>query len=297
MHKSNIHKSGYNFDKLCKVYPKLTEFVFKNNYQKQTIDFANPDAVKQLNKALLFAHYNIRFWEFTSENLCPPIPSRVEYIHILKTLLKSSGINNNVTVLDIGTGASCIYPLLGHQVYDWNFVATDIDTESIQYANTNIDENKLQGNIHLRFQEDKSQVFKGILKPTDTFSASMCNPPFFKSEAEMKQATSKKLKGLGKHEKLIKNFSGKLNELCYKGGEKAFLHNYLYESSLFKTNCFWYSTLVSKKENVKSMQKSLNKLGATEIKILPLHLGNKISRIVAWTYLNKDQQKEWNNKL
>ena len=111
----------------------------------------------------------------------------------------------------------------------------------------------------------------------------------------MLQATTKKLKGLGKNGERIKNFSGKHNELCYKGGEKAFVHTYLYESFLFKTNCFWYSILVSKKENVKSMYASLNKLGAVEIKTIPMQLGNKISRIVVWTFLNKDQQKKWKN--
>jgi len=296
MHKNNIHKSGYDFLKLCEVYPQLKAFVFENKYKTQTIDFANPEAVKNLNTALLFTHYNIKYWEFSEANLCPPIPGRVEYIHQLDNLLKSSGIDNNITVLDIGTGATCIYPLLGHQVYDWNFIATDINTGSIQQAQKNIDENELHGNIQLRNQEDTSQIFKGILKSTDTFSASMCNPPFFKSEAEMMQATSKKLKGLGKNGERIKNFSGKFNELCYKGGEKAFVHTYLYESSLFKTTCFWYTTLVSKKENIKSMYASLNKLGATEIKTIPMQLGNKTSRIVAWTFLTKDQQKKWNDE-
>ena len=297
MHKNNIHKTGYDFLKLCEVYPQLKAFVFENKYNTQTIDFSNSEAVKQLNTALLFTHYNIKFWEFTNKNLCPPIPGRVEYIHILKTLLKSSGINNNITVLDIGTGASCIYPLLGHQVYDWNFVATDIDTNSIKQAKINIDKNGLTDNIQLRLQNDSAQIFNQILNPSDRFSASICNPPFFASQEEMLNASTQKLKGLGKNENQVKNFSGKHNELCYKGGEKAFVHNYLYESSLFKTNCYWYTTLVSKKENVKSMQKSLNKLGATEIKILPLELGNKISRIVAWTFLSIDQQKEWNDKL
>jgi len=145
-------------------------------------------------------------------------------------------------------------------------------------------------------QRDSSQILNNILKPSGVFSASICNPPFFKSEEEMLEASNQKLKGLGKSEK-IRNFSGNYNELCYKGGEKAFVHNYLYESSLFKTNCYWYTTLVSKKENVKSMYKSLNKLGATEIKTLPMQLGNKISRIVAWTFLTKDQQKKWSDEL
>jgi len=297
MHKSNIHKSGYNFDRLCNVYPQLKKFVFENNYQTQTIDFANPEAVKELNTALLFTHYNIKFWEFTDKNLCPPIPGRVEYIHILNKLLIFSGINTNVSVLDIGTGASCIYPLLGHQVYGWNFVASDIDVNSLKQAQFNIDKNNLKDKIELRKQSDSSQIFNQILKPSDVFSASICNPPFFASQEEMLKATTQKLKGLGKNESKVRNFSGNYNELCYKGGEKAFLHNYLYESSLFKTNCFWYTTLVSKKENIKSMHKSLTKLRASEIKTIPLELGNKKSRIIAWTFLNKNQQEQWIDKL
>jgi len=295
MHKNNIHKSGYDFGVLCESYPKLLPFVFKNKYQTHTIDFANPEAVKNLNTALLFTYYNINYWEFLDDNLCPPIPGRVEYIHHLERLLKSSGINKKISVLDIGTGATCIYPLLGHQVYGWEFVATEIDKNSLQQAQKNIDKNKLDDKILLRFQEDVSQIFKGVLEQSDKFSTSICNPPFFKSEEEMMQATTKKLKGLGKNEDVIRNFSGKLNELCYKGGEKAFVHNYLYESSLFKANCFWYTTLVSKKENVKSMYASLNKLGATEIKTMFIQLGNKTSRIVAWTFLTKDEQKRWDS--
>jgi 23S rRNA (adenine1618-N6)-methyltransferase len=37
-------------------------------------------------------------------------------------------------VLDIGTGASCIYPILGQTVYQWHFVASDIDPISINTA-------------------------------------------------------------------------------------------------------------------------------------------------------------------
>jgi 23S rRNA (adenine1618-N6)-methyltransferase len=111
----------------------------------------------------------------------------------------------------------------------------------------------------------------------------------------MIQSNARKLKGLGiKSDSKSRNFSGTQQELWYKGGEKAFVHNYLYESSLFKTQCFWYTTLVSKKENVKSMHHSLNKLGATSIKTIPMHQGNKIMRIVAWTFLNTKEQNHWN---
>ena len=122
----------------------------------------------------------------------------------------------------------------------------------------------------------------------------MCNPPFYRSEEEAIQANTRKLKGLGTSSNTTaRNFSGKSKELWYKGGEKAFVHTYLYESSLHKKRSFWYTTLVSKKENLESMYASLKKLEATEIKTIPMHHGNKITRIVAWTFLDKKERKLW----
>lgn len=259
--------------------------MFENKYQTKTIDFANPRAVKALNTALLFKHYNINFWEFPDTNLCPPIPGRVDYIHHVSDLLKSSKTSENISVLDIGTGASCIYPLLGNATYRWYFVATDIDKTSLSYAQKIIIKNELNEVIELRHQNDASQIFKGVLKEDDSFSISICNPPFYKSEAEALEATTRKLKGLNRvGDQVVRNFSGTHNELWYKGGEKAFIHNYLYESSLFKNQCLWFTTLVSRKDLVKGMYMSLKKLGATDIKTINMEQGNKISRIVAWTF-------------
>jgi len=284
-HLNNKHKLGYDLDALCKVYPELIPFVFISNYESKTIDFANPEAVKALNTALLFLDYNINFWEFPNTNLCPPIPGRVDYIHHVADLIKLSNISTKISVLDIGTGASCIYPILGHAEYKWNFVATDIDKTSLKYAQNIINKNNLSDFISLRLQKDNSQIFKGVIKKEDNFHVSICNPPFYKSEAEAIEATTKKQKGLNREEnKLVKNFSGTQNELWYKGGEKAFTHNYLYESSLFKTQCVWFTTLVSKRDLVKGIYASLKKLGATDIKTITMEQGNKISRIVAWTF-------------
>ncbi|MCF6182489.1 23S rRNA (adenine(1618)-N(6))-methyltransferase RlmF [Lutibacter sp.] len=295
LHPNNLHQKGYQFLELCEVYPQLQEFVFVNNYGTSTIDFANSKAVKAINTALLFKYYNITFWDFPDDNLCPPIPGRVDYIHYLADLLTSSGINKNAKIIDVGIGANCIYPLLGNAVYGWHFLGTDIDKKSLDRATKIIKKNDLTDSIKLKQQKDSTHIFTGILNETDKFSATICNPPFYKSQEDAMQANARKLKGLENNNYSTRNFSGKQQELWYKGGEKAFIHTYLYESSQFKTQCFWYSTLVSKKENVQGMYDSLQKLGATKIKTIPMHQGNKITRIVAWTFLNDDEQREWNN--
>ncbi|MCB0383355.1 MAG: RlmF-related methyltransferase, partial [Psychroserpens sp.] len=192
------------------------------------------------------------------------------------------------------TGASCIYPLLGYSAYKWNFIASEVDKLAFENAQQIINKNNLNNHIELRFQNESQHILKGILSSSEKITATLCNPPFYKSEAEANEITERKLKGLGKSTNGLKrNFSGTANELWYPGGEKAFLHNYLYQSSLLKTNCFWYTSLVSKKELVKSMQSSLKKLGATKFTTLHMSLGNKISRVVAWTFLSEKEQNDW----
>ncbi|TXD84781.1 23S rRNA (adenine(1618)-N(6))-methyltransferase RlmF [Subsaximicrobium wynnwilliamsii] len=297
MNKNNAHKKPYDFKLLTEQMPNLAEFVFTNQYGTETIDFANPKAVKALNTALLKAHYKIEYWSFPDDNLCPPIPGRVEYIHLLNDLLKTSGINENITILDLGTGATCIYPLLGNAEYGWKFIASETDKPAFKTAEKIVKKNSLENAITLRFQDNHQHILTGILKPSEQISASMCNPPFFKDEAEAEEKNLQKLKGLGSNANTtLRNFSGTAKELCYPGGEKAYLHNYLYQSSLLKTNCFWYTSLVSKHALVKSMQASLKKLGATQIKVLEMKLGNKVSRVVAWTFLSEEAQKKWNPK-
>ena len=294
MHKNNKHKKSYDFNKLIETIPELKQFVFTNKYNSITIDFANPEAVKLLNKALLITYYSVDYWEFPDGHLCPPIPGRIDYIHHLADLLKPYNLNNSVKVLDVGTGATCIYPLLGFAEYKWHFVATDVDAVALKNAQMIIDNNNLSPTVELRLQPNKSHILKGIINPTDAFTVSMCNPPFYKNEKEATDATTKKLKGLKKAmETPVRNFSGTASELWFQGGEKAFLHTYLYESSLFKTHCFWFTSLVSNKDLVKSMQKSLKKLGATKVKVINMQQGHKISRIVAWTFLTIAQQKDW----
>jgi 23S rRNA (adenine1618-N6)-methyltransferase len=279
LHPKNKFIKGYNFDELIKINPKLETYVAKNQFDVITIDFSIPEAVKELNKALLFSYDKISVWDFSDKNLCPPIPGRLDYIHYLSDLIST---DSTIKILDIGTGATCIYPILGVAEYDWNFVASDIDLDSLDTAQDIIEDNNLGSKIELRQQIDENNILKGILKDEDSFSAVMCNPPFFKSGEEAQGANKRKNRNLGNNP--VRNFSGNNNELWYVGGEKAFLHNYLYESSLFKEKSTWFTSLVSKKENIVSLQKSSAKLGAIDFKVIPMHQGNKVTRIVCWRF-------------
>ena len=301
LHPRNINRFSYDFKKLIDSSPELEAFVFTNEHEIESIDFSNPNAVKALNKALLISDYDINYWDIPKDYLCPPIPGRADYIHYIADLLAESNNGTipegeNVIGLDIGIGANCIYPIIGFSTYNWSFVGTDIDENAIQNCKKIITENpKLIDAISLQLQAEPRYIFKNIILPEDKFAFTICNPPFHASQDEATKATIRKLNNLEntRTKNPILNFGGQNAELWCEGGEFAFITQMIYESVKYPLQCFWFTTLVSKKDNLKSLYKTLNKVGAVEIKTIEMAQGQKTSRILAWTFLSEKQQKDW----
>lgn len=297
MHKKNRHKQGYNFTSLVKANPGLSRFIIKNKYNGQdTIDFANPLAVKSLNLSLLKSEYHIDFWDIPDGYLCPAIPGRVDYIHHLNDLLATTEktvIANKkpVTVLDIGTGASCIYPLLGQRVYGWHFVASDVDPISIKVAQHITSSDKsLDKSINCRLQTNSDHIFDGIIAEDEFYHLTLCNPPFHSSLTEATQGTTRKLKNLNKAKPNSKselktlNFGGQKAELWCPGGELAFIGKMINESKRYHKQVLWFTCLVSKKDHLSKLKLSLKKAHAKQIKVVNMAQGQKISRFIAWSF-------------
>lgn len=301
LHSRNKNRERYDLTALIAAVPELENHLQLNKMGEQTVDFSSPQSVKLLNQALLHHYYGIDFWQFPDHNLCPPIPGRADYLHYLADLLGDSNYGklptgNRITGLDIGVGASCIYPILGVTEYNWNFIASDVNPDSIESSQNIIDENSiLKGKIELRLQKAPKDVFFGLLGKEEKVDFAMCNPPFHSSAEEAIKGTKRKIKNLSnkKEDSFQLNFSGELQELVFEGGESRFIQNMIRESQKFATNCYWYSTLVSKQSNLKGIYKSLDSFGASHVKTIPIGTGNKSSRIVAWTFLNSKEQKEW----
>jgi 23S rRNA (adenine1618-N6)-methyltransferase len=301
LHPNNIHRLGYDFDKLIQILPDLKNYVHINEHQIITIDFSDPEAVKALNKALLMSDYNIEYWDIPTDYLCPPIPSRVDYIHYLADLLADT--NNNVipesetvTGLDIGIGSNCIYPILGNSVYGWSFVGTDIDEVAIQNCKNIIEKNpKLIDAISLQLQVEPRFIFKNIILPEDRFSFVICNPPFHNSKENAAKSALRKVNNLQENRTKtpILNFGGQQTELWCEGGELGFITQMIYESAKYPMQVLWFSTLVSKKENLPSLYKTLAKVMPASIKTIEMAQGQKNSRIVVWTFQTEKQLKEW----
>lgn len=301
LHPRNRHRERYDFKLLIESCPELAPFVFVNAFQDESIDFFNPQAVKMLNKALLKHFYGIGYWNIPPNYLCPPIPGRADYIHYAADLLANlnNGIiptGNKIKVLDIGTGANCVYPIIGNREYGWSFVGADIDPVAITSAKVIVDTNPgLKDAVELRLQNNPRDTFNGIIHKNEKFDLSICNPPFHASQKEAKAGTMRKLNNLTskKTNTPTLNFGGHQSELWCEGGEERFVREMVFQSRIYSGSCFWFSSLISKQSNLQPIYDALKKTEAMEVKTIPMGQGTKTSRIVAWTFFTPEQQKTW----
>ncbi len=299
LHPRNPHRGRYDFKLLIAACPELAAFVSPNAYGDESIDFADPAAVRALNRALLKQEYGVNDWDIPAQYLCPPIPGRADYLHYLADLLAegNGGVVPNgtsVRVLDIGTGANCVYPLIGHRCYGWQFVGTDIDPAALANAQRVLDANAgMNDAITLRLQTSHRAIFRGVMQADERFDITLCNPPFHASLAEANAGTQRKWKNLGKQaaRKPLLNFGGQGAELCCEGGEEAFVCRMIAESA--EVNSLWFTTLVSKSASLPGVYRALKRAGVLDSRTIEMAQGQKKSRLVAWTFLDESQRRGW----
>ncbi|MDD8022392.1 MAG: 23S rRNA (adenine(1618)-N(6))-methyltransferase RlmF [Paracoccaceae bacterium] len=287
LHPRNQHREGYDFERLIVKSPELEAVTTRNPRGQMTIDFQDANAVRMLNRALLRAHYDIDFWDIPASFLCPPIPGRVDYIHYLADLLAESNGQEiprgpAIKALDIGTGASLVYPLTGQHEYGWDFTGVDIDPASLKSARQICQRNGLK--IGLRRQHNPEDIFEGVVGPDDMFHVTLCNPPFHASLAQAEEGTRRKWRNLGKGHSAELNFGGQNAELWCPGGEIGFIAKMIEQSMAFAEQCLWFTCLVSKKDNLKPLSRLLNKARVAEFRVVEMAQGQKTSRFLAWTY-------------
>ena len=304
LHPRNRFRDGYDFAQLIASSPPLAAFVAPNAYGNASIDYANPAAVKALNQALLKYAYGLENWDVPPGYLCPPIPGRSEYLHHLADLIDMDGTTEVVPygsgitevvpydnvpyVLDIGTGANCIYPLIGAREYGWRFVGSETDRVALEWAKKIVAANpSVAGLIECRLQPSPLACFEGVVKAGETFDLSMCNPPFHASAeaaAEGNQRKRRNLGGRGASKTPVLNFGGQAGELWCEGGELAFIRRMIIESARRPNLCRWFTTLVSKSTHVPPLVHALEDVSAADVRTLEMTHGQKQSRILAWTF-------------
>jgi len=286
VHPRNRHQGNYDLETLSKSTPALAAKLVKKE-DGLTIDFADPEAVRLLNQALLKFHYSIDYWDIPVGYLCPAIPSRVDYIHHVADLIAEEGVvprGKKITLLDIGTGANVIYPLVAHRSYGWRCIGTDIDPIAIKCAKSIIDVNDLKKLIDIRLQPNKKQYFYNVLRDKEYITVVVCNPPFYESEEQFRENNQRKNRALVSKNEDLQNFSGTAHELWTEGGELQFIKGLIEESSLMAKNIKWTTTLVSKAAHLDHLVQLLEYKKAVEHKVIPMTHGNKQTRILAWRF-------------
>jgi 23S rRNA (adenine1618-N6)-methyltransferase len=288
LHPRNRFRDGYDFAQLIAASPRLAAFVAPNAYGNTSIDYADAEAVKALNQALLKDAYGVEAWDLPPGYLCPPIPGRSDYLHYLADLPgigEAAAEGRRIAVLDIGTGANCIYPLIGAREYGWHFVGTDVDPVAVQWAKELVAANGAAGLIEVRLQRSPLACFTGVTRAGETFDLSMCNPPFHASAAAAAEGNRRKRRNLGTLKTApALNFGGQAGELWCDGGELAFVQRMIAESADRPGLCRWFTTLVSKRTHLSRLCQSLDEVNAAGVKTLEMAHGQKMSTILAWTF-------------
>lgn len=298
LHPRNPHQGRYDFTALLKAQPELAGHVKITPAGQQSIDFTDPNAVKVLNQALLAHYYRVKFWLLPDGYLCPPVPGRADYVHYLADLLLAPDSHSelgsaakvdtrqpNVRLLDIGTGANCIYPIIASQTYGWQVTASDIDPVAVRAAKLIVDSNpSLKKRVKVVLQSNTERIFTGIITAGHYFDLTMCNPPFYRSAEEARAVSARKWQKLGK-DITGRNFAGQPHELFCNGGEQAFISNMIAESSDFRDQVNWFSSLVSQSSHLPALKALLHKLKAAQVKVIAMRQGQKTSHILAWSFL------------
>ena len=312
LHARNRHQGRYDFARLIQVAPNLKRFVKPNPHGIDSIDFADPSAVEALNAALLTDWYGISGWSVPTGFLCPPIPGRADYLHHAADVLAASNGGQpprgaQVRVLDIGTGANVVYPLIGHGEYAWSFVGSEIAAEALASAQRILHANPAAAaKITLRRQTDATRAFLGIVTTQEEFDLTVCNPPFHATVAEAKAGSQRKWRNLkmdetdadgddeteGDNDPVL-NFGGQTAELTCPGGELGFISRMITESASIGTRCAWFTALVAQGRHLAKLNRVLFNAKVCSSRVIDMGQGQKRSRLLAWTFHDAAALRLW----
>lgn len=146
-------------------YSPLREYAHKGK-----IDLGDADALRVYNQAIAKVLLDLEI-EVPQTHLIPTICLRYAYVKILKEKYQIK------SMLEIGTGASAIISLVAAKSYGIDVIATEINSDSLASAESNISRNKMDGKIHLI--KSAGGILKGVVPRDDKFDILTCYPPVY----------------------------------------------------------------------------------------------------------------------
>lgn len=289
-----------NFEELSRQYPSFQK-AWNDTRQKQKESKArssfssciSQDFTISLTRGLLQAYFNLQLPYIESNHLCPPVPNRFFYLHWIDTHLLNGDRTQRLNLgMDIGTGATCIYPLLAAKFFNYGMAASDIDKEALALAKLNVTVNQLEHKIHL-LEVDPSYSQQpslppggpieralracGGVSPEQRFDFIMTNPPFYDPESMERSAPRA---GDGRDRTLMT-----VSEGCYPNGEIGFVTEMIVDSLHARQSALWFSSMLGKKTSLLQLKKLLvHVLGPAHIEMTEYGPGQYTRWFLAWTF-------------
>ncbi|KAL7848844.1 hypothetical protein SRHO_G00204670 [Serrasalmus rhombeus] len=258
MHPRNRYKDKPpDFAYLASKYPDFQKHVQINLLGRVMLNFKDPEAVRALTCTLLKEDFGLTI-EIPLERLIPTVPLRLNYIHWVEDLTEGQGSSRRG--IDIGTGASCIYPLLGASMNGWFFLATEVDDICYNYAKKNVEQNNMAGLIKVVKVPQKTLLMDALKEESIVYDFCMCNPPFFANQLEAKGVNSRN----SRRPPPSSVNTGGVTEIMAEGGELEFVKRIIHDSLQLKRRLRWYSCMLGKKCSLAPLKEELRKQGVSD---------------------------------
>ncbi|XP_077298540.1 U6 small nuclear RNA (adenine-(43)-N(6))-methyltransferase [Arctopsyche grandis] len=290
MHPRNIYKTPPDFSKLAVKFPEFMKIVNIDLNGTVRIDFQDLNSLRILTRCLLHQDFDLNV-DIPANKLVPTVPLRLNYLLWIEDLLNSAGMKANVNGIDIGTGASCIYPLIAAKQFKWKMIGTEIDKDSLNSALKNIKQNNLENYITVRKSTSDgfliSDCFDELTKAVDFC---MCNPPFYSSTDEMdcdrnvSRAPPRNAR------------SGSFEEIITPGGEEVFIQKLISESIKLKDSVRIYTTMLGHKKSLKSLLKIIRQSGIPQYTQTEFQQGKTTRWGLAWSFSDTPFSKQIQHK-
>uniref|UniRef100_A0A0N5ABN3 U6 small nuclear RNA (adenine-(43)-N(6))-methyltransferase n=1 Tax=Syphacia muris TaxID=451379 RepID=A0A0N5ABN3_9BILA len=292
MHPRNPYRDKPpDFSSLARKHAEFRSHCYVAPNGKLLLNFRSSDAVRALTKILLQEDFGLNV-ELPSDCLVPRVPQRLNYVLFIDDLIKMNKLKDDIIGIDIGTGASCIYALLGAKNFKWHFVATETDALAVEVASKNVAQNSLEEYIDV-VAVDKDRLIKDIVRehPSSQFTFCMCNPPFYEQEESeqkfsyiaggvMSNSSSSSGVRSAPHSATI----ARTNELSVDGGEVAFVGRLIEDSVILQKSVMFYTSMIGKKSSLTELKKKLRRFPNVRFIVETLNQGKTQRWILTWTF-------------
>ncbi|XP_021253023.1 methyltransferase-like protein 16 isoform X2 [Numida meleagris] len=288
MHARNRYKDKPpDFAYLAGKYPEFRQHVQTTLAGRVSLNFKDPEAVRALTCTLLKEDFGLTI-DIPLERLIPTVPLRLNYIHWVEDLIGHQDADKGVLRrgIDIGTGASCIYPLLGSTLNGWYFLATEVDDMCFNYAKKNVEQNNLSDLIKVVKVPQKTLLMDALKEESEIiYDFCMCNPPFFANQMEAKGVNSRN----PRRPPPSSVNTGGITEIMAEGGELEFVKRIIHDSLQLKKRLRWYSCMLGKKCSLAPLKEELKIQGVPKVTHTEFCQGRTMRWALAWSFYDDVQ--------